>query len=66
MKKNIGTGDRVTRLLIGLMCFVGAWFVAVMWFQVVLVALGVFSVYEALVGWCAVYRLIGRNTCPIE
>jgi len=66
MKKNIGTLDRVVRLLIGLVCFAGAWFTGILLIQIVLILLGVFSIYEALVGWCAFYMLIGRNTCPIE
>ena len=66
MKKNIGFPDRVIRLLIGLVCFIGAWFVVGMVLKIVLVLLGIFSIYEAIRGWCAFYMLIGRNTCPIE
>ncbi|MEY2664751.1 MAG: hypothetical protein RIT04_559 [Candidatus Parcubacteria bacterium] len=66
MKKNIGTFDRVVRIIIGIACIVGSYFVATLLIKVVLIALGVFSIYEALVGWCAFYALIGRNTCPIE
>jgi hypothetical protein len=66
MKKNIGKMDRVARLLIGVVCLVAVFFVSIMWLKIILVALGIFSIYEALVGWCAFYMLIGRNTCPIE
>ena len=66
MKKNIGTIDRIVRLCIGLVCLVGIFFVATLWLKVVLVLLGIFSIYEAMAGWCAFYMLIGRNTCPIE
>ena len=66
MKKNIGTIDRVVRVLIGIACLVGAYFLAVILFKVILLLLGIFAIYEALAGWCAFYMLIGRNTCPIE
>jgi len=66
MKKNIGTIDRAVRLIIGLVCLTAVFFVAAFWLKVILVLLGIFAIYEALVGWCAFYMLIGRNTCPIE
>ena len=62
MKKNIGTYDRVVRAVFGVLFLVGAW-----WFHsLILLAIALFSFYEALVGWCAFYQLIGKNTCPIE
>ncbi len=66
MKKNIGTIDRIVRVLIGLACFIGAYVVVGVVFKVILLLIGIFAMYEALVGWCAFYMLIGRNTCPIE
>lgn len=66
MKKNIGTGDRMFRLLLGIVVFVGSFFVGEPILKIILIAVGIFSCYEALVGWCLVYRLLGRNTCPIE
>lgn len=66
MKKNIGTVDRVVRLILGLLCLIAAWYVGALIFKVLLVILGLFSIYEALAGWCLFYMIIGRNTCPLE
>lgn len=62
MKQNIGSPDRIIRLILG-----GLLLGAAVTTQSVLIAIaGIFSLYESLVGWCAFYQLIGRNTCPIR
>jgi hypothetical protein len=66
MKKNIGTPDRIVRLCIGIFLFVGVFFVSGIVPRIILSVFALFSIYEALIGWCAFYALIGRNTCPIE
>ena len=66
MKKNIGTFDRVIRFIVGIILFVGVLFVSNIFIKLLLIGLAIFSIYEALVGWCALYALLGRNTCPIE
>jgi hypothetical protein len=69
MEKNIGFNDRLVRLIIGLCAIIAALFIAMKMNVIVgvLVALlGVFTVYEALVGWCIVYKVLGINTCPIK
>jgi putative Mn2+ efflux pump MntP len=69
MEKNIGFNDRLVRLILGLCAIAGAYFIAinVNWLAGIIVALlGAFSIYEALVGWCIVYKILGKNTCPIE
>jgi len=65
-KKNMGTVDRIVRIIIALCLFIGAYFISTVWVMVVCIALGLFVLYEALSGWCALYALLGRNTCPIE
>jgi hypothetical protein len=66
MKKNIGTADRVFRLILALALFIVAIFIPLLLFKVVFILLGVFCIYEALSSWCLFYKLIGRNTCPLE
>ena len=66
MKKNIGKGDRIFRLVLGILVLGTIGFVGGFWPKVALVIVGLFSIYEALSGWCAFYALIGRDTCPIE
>lgn len=69
MEKNIGFEDRVARLALGLFTIMAAYFIALdvnIIAGVIVALLGLFSIYEALVGWCIVYKILGVNTCPIE
>lgn len=60
MKKNIGKNDRLLRFGIGLLLLGYAWW------QHSWIALGfaLFTFYEALAGWCIMYQLLGKNSCP--
>lgn len=61
--KNIGKGDRILRLMIGVGLL--AW--AVMrTFSPILLFFSGFAIFEALFSWCGFYAAIGKNTCPIE
>ena len=59
MTKNIGSTDRIIRVLIGLglisLVFVGP--------QTPWGWIGVLPLLSAVVGFCPAYRLIGMNTC---
>jgi len=62
MNKNVGSVERVIRILVGLilvsLVFVGPqnpWF----W-------LGVIPLLTGLVGWCPPYALLGMNTCKTK
>jgi hypothetical protein len=61
MKSNIGKIDRLIRLAIAIFLLVYAYF------QGSWIAFGfsIFTFYESWAGWCAFYKLIGRNTCPL-
>lgn len=62
MNKNIGTTDRVFRLVLA--CCLLAW---ASWQSSWIAALiGLFILYEALASWCAFYQLIGKNTCEVS
>ncbi len=59
MKKNVGSIDRIIRIIIGLgilsLAFVGpksAW-----------AYLGIVPLVTGLVGWCPPYSLLGISTC---
>ncbi len=68
MEKNIGTEDRVARLVLGLLAIAAAYFIAReanIVAGIIVALLGVFSIIEALIGWCIVYKILGVNTCPI-
>lgn len=62
MKKNIGTTDRLLRLAIALILLGAAWW----WASWIVFIVACFAIYEALVGWCLVYQLLGKNSCPID
>lgn len=62
MNRNIGTRDRILRLaialvLLGYACWYHSWLAAVV---------GFFTLYEAVAGWCILYQLLGKNSCPIN
>ncbi len=67
MKKNMGTADRVIRLIIAAVA-------ALLYFNGTLagtagiVALAVAAIFTltSLVGFCPLYRLAGLSTCPVE
>lgn len=62
MKKNIGKIDRLGRLLIAVLLLLYA-----LWqLSFLAAAFGLFTLYEALAGWCIFYQLIGKNTCPVN
>lgn len=67
MKKNMGSADRVIRLLL-------AAFFAVLYFTgtvtgtlgLVLVILGAVFLLTSLVSFCPLYTLVGLSTCPTK
>ena len=66
MIKNIGKKDRLVRLILGIICFAAAYFSKNDISQILLVAAGIFCVFQATFSWCAWYSFIGKNTCPIQ
>ena len=62
MSNNIGTPDRIVRIVVGLvliaMVFVGP--------QTPWGWIGLVPLITALVGWCPAYRLVGLSTCPVS
>lgn len=66
MKKNIGTTDRIVRLILGVLLFLVIGFTKNEIVQWILFVASIFCVFQAIVGWCALYALLGKNTCPIH
>jgi hypothetical protein len=66
MKKNIGTEDRIIRLILGIIAFVLAYFLNNEIIKILCVIFGVFCVFQAIFSWCALNSLLGKNTCPIS
>jgi len=61
--RNIGTPDRLLRLLIGIGLL--AWAITTTWSPVLIFFSG-FALFESLFSWCGFYAAIGRSTCPVE
>lgn len=67
MKKNMGTADRVIRILVAVLF-------AVLYFTntvtgvlgIVLLVLGGVFLLTSLISFCPLYTLIGLNTCPAK
>jgi heme A synthase len=68
MRPNIGARDRMVRFGIGVILTAIGIYVTYRinaWVGALIVLLGAFSIFEALYGWCVVYALLGKNTCPV-
>ncbi len=68
MRRNIGPRDRMIRLGIGIVLAAAGIYVTYkinVWAGALIVLAGAFSVFEALYGWCLLYALLGKNTCPV-
>jgi len=62
MTKNIGMADRVLRFSFGVILLSFAWWQH-SW---IAFAFALFCFYEALMSWCVLYQLLGKNSCPID
>ena len=67
MTKNVGTVDRIIRVLIGIAAL-GSFFLGVFEGALGTVALvaGIAMLGSAAIGWCGAYSLFGIKTCPID
>jgi drug/metabolite transporter superfamily protein YnfA len=67
MKKNMGSTDRVVRLLLAVV-FAALFFTDTVTgtFGYVLLALGGVFVLTSVVSFCPLYSLVGFNTCPVK
>lgn len=59
--KNIGKGDRLVRLAIGIALLL--WAITTTWNPILIFFSG-FALFEAIFSWCGFYAAIGKNTCP--
>ena len=60
-KQNIGRYDKLLRILVGLLLLFTA--TATTWSPVLIFFSGI-CLFEALLSWCGLYMVLGRNTCP--
>lgn len=60
--KNIGKGDKLVRIAIGVILFVLA--ITTSWSPFLFFFSG-FAFFEAIFSWCGFYAALGKNTCPL-
>jgi len=60
MKKNIGSIDRLIRVIAGVV-IIGLGFMFQSWWG----AVGAVPLFTALVGWCPPYAMLGFSTCKV-
>lgn len=67
MKKNMGSTDKIIRLILAAV-FAVLFFTGTVTgiLSYVLLALGGIFVLTSLVGFCPIYALVGLSTCPVE
>ncbi len=61
-KKNIDTSGRLIRFILAVLLLL----LAIWQESWIIFLLSIFTFFEALMSWCVVYQLIGKNSCPIE
>ncbi len=57
MEKNIGTADRVARIIIGLILLALGYMYGSWWGII-----GLIPLLTGLIGWCALYKILGIST----
>ncbi|MES9859169.1 MAG: DUF2892 domain-containing protein [Sedimenticola sp.] len=61
MKKNVGSVDRVIRVIVGLVLLGWGAATANLWG-----AVGIIPLFTAAIGWCPAYLPFGIKTCKTE
>ncbi|WP_231855776.1 YgaP family membrane protein [Thermococcus peptonophilus] len=62
MERNEGTVDRAVRVLLGLI-LLGLWAANKIPYKTVALIVGLIALITGLTGFCAIYKLLGINTC---
>ena len=62
MKRNVGGVDRILRIVVGAALMILAAAGTVGWCR----RLGVIPLATGLMSFCALYTLLGINTCPVD
>ncbi|MAM61180.1 DUF2892 domain-containing protein [Maritimibacter sp. UBA3975] len=65
-KTNEGNADRIVRGVIGIVALVLFYMNIGTVLGWVLLVVGVIALFTAITGWCAIYSVIGVNTCKMK
>ncbi|MCU4174796.1 YgaP family membrane protein [Carboxylicivirga sp. N1Y90] len=58
MKKNVGSGDKTFRIILGIAIGVAGYY-----YQSWLGLIGIIPLFTALINWCPLYLPFGLSTC---
>lgn len=61
LEKNVGSIDKIARIVIGALLIVGALMGYGVWMWI-----GIVPLATGLMGSCLLYQLVGINTCPMK
>jgi hypothetical protein len=66
MKQNIGTIDRIIRVIVGISLFFTMRSLENDTVQIVFLIASIITIFTALTGWCGLYKILGINTCKVK
>lgn len=67
MTTNVGTLDRIVRIVLAISCSILYFTGAVSGTSgVVLLVVGAVLLVTAVLGWCGLYAMLGVSTCPVR
>jgi len=64
MVKNVGTVDKIVRVIVGILALVGVFIVSGTVLKVILGIVAILMFFTAVTGYCGLYRVLGISTCP--
>jgi uncharacterized membrane protein HdeD (DUF308 family) len=66
MEKNVGKTDRIVRLVLGVAAVAGGYLALAAPLSYVVMLVGIILIGTGALGTCALYSLIGMNTCEVK
>ncbi|SPH17670.1 hypothetical protein DEA8626_01194 [Defluviimonas aquaemixtae] len=66
LKTNVGTTDRVIRIILGIVLLAAFFMLPGMGYRWILALLGVIALGTGLMSSCPLYTLLGLSTCPVK
>ena len=66
MKKNIGTKDRIARIVLAVILFTISFFINNEITKIILIIISIISLLQTGIGWCGLYAILGKNTCSVK
>ncbi|SYZ72074.1 conserved hypothetical protein [Candidatus Zixiibacteriota bacterium] len=61
MKKNVGSADKILRIILGIV-IIALGFIYKSWWGLV----GILPLFTGVISWCGLYKLLGISTCKTK